>query len=466
LTLSPLESAIPELAAFVVSGFVVLYGWPGAAALRGWIDRSLVRRLTGITAIRWDWRVVALVVGAVFVAAAFVQSAPISCSAGEDDTLALLQSGRNFLSGGNPFVTTQCGHWVLIPYGLASVLLDALGSLGGRIGIWLVWNLLALLLIPLTWFLAGPQRWYATIFVATSMIYVPLVVGSIQGGHSAVVPVTALLGIWLALRKNPAAGAVAGFLSTVKFPSLFPFWGGLSGAGPERWRALVLSIVVFVGLSLLVFEVWGGSTYNLIFTSQLTRADFSINEFGVLIPAQALPPALVVETIQGVSLLAALVFVHLRRWSAVPAVALLTVVVALVAQRFTENFMIWLLPVALLGPAYARWLFALGIIGVADSTVAVPACLNHGACVLSQGLGGVFGFLLLILLLLILREGSRSVLAGSGAVSASGPTQPRNATSPSDASASVFHSVPRIEGREGPSRPACPVPRTAHPPDG
>jgi hypothetical protein len=466
LTLSPLESSTPELIALVVSGLVVLYGWPNATAFRAWIDRNLLRWLKGIASVGWDWRVVALVLGIVFVAAAFVQSGPISCSAGEDDTLALLQSGRNFLAGGNPFTTTQCGHLVSVPYGLASVLLDALGSLGGRIGIWLVWNLLALLLIPLTWALAGTQRWYATIFVATSMIYAPLVVGSIQGGHSAIVPVAALLGIWLALRRNPTAGVLAGFLSTVKFPSIFPFWGGLAGVGAERWRALLLSIVVFGGLSLLVVEVWGGATFTLLFSSQLTRADLSINEFGVLIPLHALPPAIALEAIQGVSLLAALVFVHLRRWAAVPAIALLTVVVALVAQRFTANFMVWLLPVALLGPAYARWLFALGIVGVADATVALPACLNHGACVPSEGLGGLFGLLLVVLLILVLREGTRTRWTGSDPSAA--PTTPRtsDAAVPPDAPSSTFHSVPRLESPEDPSCAPWSPRATTRPPDG
>jgi hypothetical protein len=466
LTLSPLESATPEIVAFLVSGLVVLYGWPRAAAFRRWIDRNFVHRLQVIASVRWDWRVVALVLGIVFVAAAFLQSGPIPCSAGEDDTLALLQSGRNFLAGGNPFVTTQCGHLVSVPYGLASVLLDALGSVGGRVGIWVVWNLLALLLIPLTWALAGSQRWYATIFVATSMLYAPLVVGSIQGGHSAIVPVAALLGIWLALRRNPAAGVLAGFLSTVKFPSIFPFWGGLSGVGTERWRALVLSIVVFGGLSLLVVALWGGATFSLLFSSQLTRADLSINEFGVLIPLHALPPAIALEAIQGVSLLAALIFVHLRNWSAVPAIALLTVVVALVAQRFTANFMIWLLPVALLGPAYSRWLFALGIVGIADATLALPACLNHGACGPSEGLGALFGLLLLVVLILILREGSRRVRSDGGAASRGLPRNaPTEAVAPDPAS-STFHSAPRLEGPGTPRPPPWSARSPTHPPDG
>ncbi len=466
MTLSLLESAAPELVAFAVSGLVVLYAWPGARAFRAWVDRNLARRLGGLSAIRWDWRVVALVLGIVFVAAAFVQSAPIPCSAGEDDTLALLQSGRNFLSGGNPFVTSQCGHWVLVPYGMASVLLDALGSLGGRVGIWLVWNLAALLLIPLTWALAGAQRWYVTIFVATSMLYAPLVVGSIQGGHSAVVPVAALLGIWLALRRNPSAGVWAGFLSTVKFPSLFPFWGGLSGVAAERWRAVVLSGVVFAGLTLVVVEVWGGAAFNLLFTTQLTRADFSINEFGVLIPLRAMPPSIVLTAIQGVSLLAALVFVHGRRWPAVPAVALLTVVVALVAQRFTENFMVWLLPVALMGPTYGRWLFALGVVGVADATVALPACMNQGACVPSEALGGLFGVLLFILLVVVLREGSRLAREGSRAVSEPAPTAPPSEPGAARETSSTFHSAPRFEGREAPTRPAWSVEMRTPPPAG
>ncbi len=456
--------AAPELVAGVASGLVVLYGWSGASGFTSWVDRNLVGPLRGISSVRWDWRIVAVVLSIVFVAAAFVQSGPISCSTGEDDTLALLQSGRNFLSGANPFVTYQCGHSVPVPYGIASVLLDALGSLGGRVGIWLVWNLLALMLIPLTWFLAGPQRWYATIFIATSMLYAPLVIGSIQGGHSAVVPVAALLGIWLALRRSPLAGAVAGFLSTVKFPSLFPFWGGLSGVGRERWLALALSVVVFGALSVLVGLIWGGYAYSLLFIQQLARADLSINEFGALIPMHAMPPPLVLEAIQGVSLLVALVFVQVRKWPAVPSIALLTVVVGLVAQRFTPEFMIWLLPVALMGPTYARWLFAVGVVGVVNGTLALPACTTSGACALSEGLGALFGLLLLVLLVLILLEGSRwgAGSAGPAATRAATPSTTPPTPSPSPA----FHSVPRFEGGLVHESSLWPGPVRTHLPDG
>lgn len=463
---SLLEAAAPELVALVVSGLVVLYGWEKTSGFRQWVDRHVLRRQTGSSTNGWDWRVVALAVGIVFVAAAFVQSAPIPCSVGEDDTLALLQSGRHLLTGANPLITTQCGHTVLVPYGMASAVLDALGSLGGRAGIWLVWNLVALLLIPLTWVLAGAHRRYATIFVATSVLYAPLVVGSIQGGHSAVVPVTALLGIWLALRRNPAAGVVGGFLSTVKFPSLFPFWGGLSGAEGERWRALLLSVFVFGGLTVAVFLLWGAGAYSQLFGQQLTRADFSINEFGVLIPIGAMPPSSILEAIQGVSLFGAILFVHLRKWSAVPAVALLTVVVALVAQRFTANFMVWLIPVALLGPSYARWLFALGAVGFTDASVALPLCMSHGACGASEGLGGLFGLLLLGLLLQILRTESRSGAGPSGSQSGL-PTSELPATQSGTGSSSpTFQSGPRFEGRGHPDRHLWSEPSRIPPPDG
>jgi hypothetical protein len=458
---------MPELVAGVASGIVVLYGWSGAAAFRARVDRSLIARRRTLPSLPWDWRVVTLVLGVVFLVAAFVQSAPIPCSAGEDDTLALLQSGRNVLSGGNPFVTTQCGHYVLIPYGVASVLGDALGSLGGRVGIWLVWNVAALALIPLTWFLAGAYRWYTTLFVATSMLYAPLVVGSIQGGHSAVVPIAALLGIGLALRRNPFAGAWAGFLSTVKFPSLFPFWGGLAGVGSRWWRELFISAVVFGALSLLVGALWGSSADNLLFTQQLSRADFSINEFGVLIPIGRMPPTLVLEILQGISLLAALAFVHLRRWSAVPAVALLSVVVALVAQRFTSNFMIWLLPVALLGPVYSRWLFAIGVVGVLDATMALPICSSSGACGPSEALGGVFGLLLVILLVQILGEERRFRAPSSPVASgSSSPSDRSNAAAPIPPASGAFHSVPRFEGEAVHDRSGWPQPAPPRLPDG
>lgn len=466
MTLSLLAASGAELVAFVVSGLVVLYGWTGFPAFRAWVDRNVVGRLRSLSTWRWDWRVVAVALGVVFVTAAFVQSGPIACSNGEDDTLALLQSGRNFLSGGNPFVTIQCGHTLHVPYGIASVLICALGSFGGRVGIWLVWNLVALALIPLTWFLAAEHRWYATIFVATSMLYTPLVIGSIQGGHSAVVPVTALLGVWLAVRRNPVAGAVGGFLSTVKFPSLFPLWGGLLGVGPHRWRELAISVAVFGALSLVVGLIWGGYAYDLLFTQQLARADFSINEFGVLIPLGAMPPPLVSEVIQGAALLAALVFVHLRRWSAVPAIALLTVVVALVAQRFTANFMIWLLPVALLGPAYSRWIFALGAVGELNATFALPACTSTGACAFTEGLSALFGLLLLLLLIMILSESARFSAPRSGAAAAVPSSGSPGGLARSDPTSSAFHSAPRFEGGETPDPSPWHAPVTNRLPDG
>lgn len=464
MTLSLLVASAPELVAGVVGGLVLLYGWPRARAFRALVDRALVRPLAAVRGVSWDWRLVAAVIGVVFVLAAVVQSAPIPCSAGEDDTLALLQSGRNFLAGSNPFVTFQCGQSVHVPYGIASVLLDALGSLGGRVGIWLVWNLVALSLIPLTWALAVRQRWYATLVVATTPVYVPLVVGSIQGGHSAIVPVAALLGIWLALRRHPAAGAVAGVLSTVKFPSLFPFWGGLAGTGTVRWRELAISIVVFGLLSLLVGLVWGNYAYSLLFSQQLTRADLSINEFGMLIPLHAMPPSDVLLALQGLALLTGIVFVHLRRWAAVPAVALLTVVVALVAQRFTENFLIWLVPVALLGPLYSRWLFALGAVGILNATVALPMCQHTGACGFSEGLGGLFGLGLVVLLVLILREWSPQFPGRSGTLASQPATSPARpaAAAPPDS----FHSAPRFERDRGSEGRAWPGPLAPTPPDG
>jgi hypothetical protein len=448
-----LPMVAPELVGLILSGLVVLYAESWASGFRGWVDRNLLDRLRGLRSIAWDWRAVALPVGVVFVAAAFLQSGPIACSAGEDDTLALFQSGRALLALGNPFLTYQCGHAVLVPYGLASAILDALGSLGGRIGIWLVWNLLALLLVPLTWSLALAHRWYATVFVGTSAFYAPLVVGSIQGGHSAIVPVTALLGLWFVLRRVPGGGALAGFLSTVKFPSLFPFWGGLSGVGVYRTREFVISAAVFAGASLLLIAVWGSHVYTWLFGVQLVRADFSINEFGVLIPLGAMPPAVVLTVLQGVALLGAILYAHLRRWATAPAVALLTVVVALVAQRFTANFLIWLLPVALLGPSSCRWLFAIGAVGLLDATVAVPACLGSGLCTLSEGLAGIMGLLLVLLLVHILREGERS--ANRGVAPTPSPTDPVEGP-PAHRSGGSFHFTHRLEGPGGAGRRSWP----------
>ncbi|MCI4347699.1 MAG: hypothetical protein L3J97_03660, partial [Thermoplasmata archaeon] len=153
-----------------------------------------------------------------------------------------------------------------------------------------------------------------------------------------------------------------------------------------------------------------------------------------------------------VSLLGALVFVHLRRWPAIPAVALLTVVVALVAQRFTENFLIWLVPVALLGPAFSRWLFAIGAVGVLNATVALPACASSGACGPSEGLAGALGMMLFVLLVLILREGSRSVVGATGPSPLPTGPLPPSAPMPTEKSTTAFHSVPRLEAVVTPDR--------------
>jgi hypothetical protein len=398
-----LYDAWPEILATALSFLLVLYGWPRAHRFRSWVDRQWKARLA-----RWvDWRWIALAVAGIFLVAAFVQSAPVAgCPNTSDDTGSFLYQGQALFTGRDPFQLYRCGVLVPIPIGLAGILLNALGSLAGRPGIWIVWEFFALLLVPLTWALAGAERRYATLFVATSGLFVPLVIGQIEGANSAFGAVAVLLPVWLAARGKAGSGVLAGFLSTMKFPSLFPFLGATAGFGRARNREMLLTWLAFIGGSAVAFAVWGPVFLNTVFFGQLGRHDVSVNEFGILIGTGWFPPIAALALLQGVALFGTIAFVYFRRWPVLPAMALVTVVVCLVIPRLPFNFLAWLIPLAVLGARYCRWLFLLGAVGALDSSVAIPLYLNVARAVYwpAQLLGALMGILLTLVAVQLVRE--------------------------------------------------------------
>ncbi|MFZ0891541.1 MAG: hypothetical protein WB778_01430 [Thermoplasmata archaeon] len=411
-----LHDAWPEIVATAASFFLVLYSWPAVQRWRAWVDR----RAKSLDVARWlDWRTLTVALGVIFLVAAFVQSAPVGgCPNTSDDTGSFLYQGQALWMGQDPFQLYRCGVLVPIPIGLAGILLNALGSLGGRPGIWIVWEFLALLLIPLTWVLAGKDRRFVTLFVASSGLFVPLVIGQIEGDNSAFGAVAVLVPVWLASRGKAGAGLLAGFLSTMKFPSLFPFLGATGGFGRVRDREMLLTWVGFVGGSAIAWAIWGPVFISTVFFGQLGRHDVSVNEFGVLIGTGWFPPVAVLAMLQGVALFGSVAFVYFRRWPAIPALALTTIVVCLVIPRLPFNFLVWLIPLALLGIPYCRWLFVLTAVGALNSAVAIPLYLNVTQPVYwpSQLLGGLMGLILILVAFQLVREQQK------------GPVDPQRAT--------------------------------------
>src|SRR5208283_2070747 len=190
----------------VVNLVVLLYRTRYGAALRPAVQR-LLHRLSGRSDLGWlDWRPL-LVMAAIWFggfSAYGILSGQYGCQPGIlSDALGVMDSGRAFWAGGDPFsAVPYCGGTLLVPYGLAAVLLDALGSLGGLTGICIVWGAVVLSILPLTWAVGGDDRRYITVFVASSILFVPLATSEFGGATNAIVPMTLLLTLYLAERRE------------------------------------------------------------------------------------------------------------------------------------------------------------------------------------------------------------------------------------------------------------------------
>ncbi len=279
----------------------------------------------------------------------------------------MLDSGRAFWAGGNPFAAVPyCGGTLGVPYGLAAVLLDALGSLGGLPGICIVWGAVVLSILPLTWLAGGTDRRYITVYVATTILFVPLVTSEFGGATNAIVPMTLLLALYLAERREVLAAAVGGFLSTARFPSLFPVLA-MNGSVPRRrFWSFVAAAGTFGGATALSYAVWGSGFLNSVFVGQIARRSYSLNVYGVFLFHNALPSTLGVEAVQAALMLAVVVAVFVGVRSPIRAVAITIVGVALITPFLSYNFLVWLLPCALAGARARWWLWGVATVGAVD----------------------------------------------------------------------------------------------------
>lgn len=356
-----------------VNLLVVLYRTEWGARLRPWVLRML-RRISGRGDLRWlDWQPLLVAAGVAFacVSAYGIVSGQYGCRPGGSDPITIVNSGRAFWAGQSPFEVSQCGHTGEIPYGLAAILLTAVGSLGGMPGVYLVWGAVALSVIPLSWAVAGPDRKYVTVFVSTSVLFVPIICSQIDGTTNAIVPATVLLSLYLARRSELLGAAVGGFLSTARFPNLLPVLGETGSFRRRRYLSFAVGLAVFASVTALTFALWGNEFLNIVFVQQLGRRSFSVNLYGIFLLSNTLPGGTGIELVQGALVVALLGAVFFRARTPLAAAALLLVGFALLTPFLSYTILIWLIPAALLGAGAQRWIWGVAFVGALNYDLAL-----------------------------------------------------------------------------------------------
>ncbi len=394
---------------------VLLYRSRWGSRLRPWVLRAL-RRVSGRDDLRWlDWQPLLAAAGIAFacVSAYGIVSGQYGCRPGGSDPITLLNSGKAFWAGHSPFVVSQCGHTGEIPYGFAAILLTALGSLGGMPGVYFVWGLVALSIIPLSWAVAGPDRRYATVFVGTSVLFVPIVCSQIDGTTNAIVPAAVLLSLYLAQRGELLGAAIGGFLSTARFPNLLPVVGETGAFPRRRFLSAALAIGVFAGVTGLTYLWWGPQFLNTVILQQLGRRSFSLNLYGILLLSNSLPSGLGIEAVQAALTLALLAAVFFGARTPLGAAAIVLVGFALITPFLSFTILIWLLPVALLGMRAKWWLWGVALVGSFNYDLALNVwAWDDGVSWPSMVLDIVLSALLIVLFVELWRHERASSPAG------------------------------------------------------
>lgn len=348
-------------------GFLVLwYESPHHKRWRGWA-RAVVARLTGTADLAWlDLRlVVGTAVGAMALSAVFYWVVGgYDCSpAGPSDLITLLTAGRAFLDRGDPFSIAACGTIDNpVPAGMASVLIDAVGSLGGAPGEILVWEAVALGMLPLLWHLAGKDRLSISLFVLVSPLFLPVVV-TLDGASLSLVPLGVLLTVYVAHQRGWIRGAaLGGLLATGRFPALFPTVGATGRADRRGWVAGLTAIGAFAAVTLATVAVYGREFTGPVFFLQFQRVT-ALNYWGVLEAKGWLEPSNLVTSVQaGLTIVLIAVCWRWARTEIGAASVILTGTV-LLAQFLSFNELVFLLPIALVGVRARWWLWSVGVVG-------------------------------------------------------------------------------------------------------
>ena len=357
---------------FTLSLLVLAYRSPVLLSVRRAVDR-VQRWVTGHA--DWSWLKlwhIMVPLAAVTLANVVWNVSWAHCS---DDSFAILASGTAALHGHDPFSVAYCSHpyATSIPYGLAEVSLNALGALAGSIaGIWLVWQLFALAVVPLVWKVAGEDRRYVSVLAATSVLYLPNIATNL-GVENMVVPVSVLLMLFALQvpgRRGTLLQGVAAFFSTARFPAVFPLLGSSASRGRKRTGSLAIVIGVFLGAAALSFALWGWDAIQVVYLGQFARANSeSLNLFALLIHEGWFQPSLLAAAVQGAGLLLLLLWVHLRGYSPLAACAIPLVGVMVFSQYLNYHFVAWLIPLVLLGATVNWWLLLFASVAVVNENV-------------------------------------------------------------------------------------------------
>jgi hypothetical protein len=395
---------------------VLVYASERGVRLRPWVLRRL-RWISGRSDLDWlDWQpvLVAAVIAFAAVATYGILTGQYGCHPpGVSDQVGTVNSGLAFWAGHDPFYVPDCGGHIQVPYGLAAVLIDAIGSLGGLPGIYAVWGLIAVSIVPLTWKLAGANRRQVMLYVGQSVLFVPLISSQIDGATNAIVPVTVLLSIYLARRNDLLGTAVGGFLSTARFPNIFPVLGS---AGPLRRRYLAFGVGagVFAAATGVAYVVWGSSFLGPVFFNQFARQSFSLNLYGVFLLSNTLPRSLLIEGAQALLILALLFAAFIWARTPLMAAAIVLAGFALLTPFLSFNILIWLLPIALVGARARWWLWGVAFVGSLNYDLALNVwAWDDGVVWPSAVLDVILTGLLIALFVELWREARRAPAASA-----------------------------------------------------
>jgi hypothetical protein len=358
----------------LVNLLLLLTATERGAKLRAKLARAL-RRVTGspsLEKIRW-WHVTAIAaLGMAFVFAYDFAAGEFACVAAGSptDIGGFLAQGQALWSGTNPFVVRSCGGTILEPDGLAAVLLNGLAAPAGLVGVAVVWGAVAIALIPAAWFVAGSDRRFVVLVLATSPLYFPLVSSQIDGASNALVPLAVLLTLLLARRREVPATGLGGFLATQRFPTLFPVLG-MSGSFRSKWLSAAAAIGVFAAFTALSYHLWGTEFLNTVFLNQIGRRSFSLNLWGVFLLEGWLPSGPGLAIGQAVATLAVVLVVFFTVRSPFRAAMITLVAVALLDQFLSFNILVWILPVVLIGVRPRWWLWGIAAVGALNYNYAL-----------------------------------------------------------------------------------------------
>ncbi len=369
---SDLGSTVIFLVSVGLSAIVLAYRWDRVPSVRRAVDAAWFR-LTGAR----DWTGLRLwhVMGPLVLVTAINVAWNVALVHCSDDSLAILASGTAALHGGNPFLVSYCSNPTpdQIPYGFAEVALNAFAALFGSVAaVWLVWQLLALAVVPLVWRTAGADHRYVGVLAAVSVVYLPNIATNI-GVENAIVAVSALLG--LAALSVPGVRrtgwqALAAFLSTARFPAVFPLLGSAAADRGRRLVAVGTVVGVFLGSAALAYGLWGPDAIRIVYLNQFSRVPGeSLNVFALLLKQGWVQPSLAVAALQGGGILGAVLLAHLRGYSKEAGAALPLLAVVSLTQYLTFHFVVWLVPLLLLGATVQRGLLLYAGLTWVDETL-------------------------------------------------------------------------------------------------